>query len=232
MGNQMFQIAATIATALKYNVPYSIPQKALNDWFPVYFNHLPFIPHSGKMYSHHETKPEYEEIKYEGRTLKLNGYFQSYKYFQDYLSEIREAFNLPMFLSQNFVSVHVRRGDYLTNPDFPVLGLQYYYDAISFFIEKGNKWFIIFSDDIPWCKKNINEDLYNDCRILYSEGYTEVQDMGRMACCGNNITSNSSFSVMAALLNINPDKIVVAPQTLFKNANKDMIPENWIRINN
>lgn len=39
MGNQMFQIAAVIGTALKYGVPYSIPKRTLNDLFPVYFTY-------------------------------------------------------------------------------------------------------------------------------------------------------------------------------------------------
>lgn len=232
LGNQMFQIATTIATALKYNVPYSIPQRTLNDWFPVYFKHLPFIPHSGKMYSHHETKYEYEEIKYPGRTLKLNGYFQSYKYFEDYRKEIIKAFRLAGWCKVKEVSIHVRRGDYLTNPDFSVLGIYYYYQSINFFREKGYKKFIVFSDDMDWCKKNINSELYKDCEFDYSENKSEKEDMEYMNVCEHNIISNSSFSWWAAWLNQNPDKIVVAPTTLFKNANKDMIPESWIRINN
>jgi len=67
------------------------------------------------------------------------------------------------------VSIHVRRGDYLIEPEFPVLGIYYYYQAISFFIEKGYTKFFVFSDDIPWCRHNINSELYKGCTFEYSE---------------------------------------------------------------
>lgn len=232
MGNQLFQIAATIATALKYKVPYSISRKTINDLFPVYFDYLPCENHSGRMHSHTEMKNEYEEIKYFGRTLKLNGYFQSYKYFQDYRKEILSALGFNYILLKDFVSIHVRRGDYLTNPDFTVLGIYYYHQAIEFFKEKGYKNFWVFSDDMDWCKKNIHKGIFQDCNFLYAEGEPERNDMCLMSCCEHNIIANSSFSWWGAWLNRNPDKIVVVPDTWFKNVNKDLLPPEWLKFKN
>lgn len=234
LGNQMFQIAATIGTAVKHGVPYSIPKATLNNWFPVYFNHLPehHLGITRKIKTYIEPESRYREISYSSGTLRLNGYFQSYKYFEHCLPEVRQAFNLPQFLAQDFVSVHIRRGDYLTNPDFAVLGMEYYSNAITYFAEKGHRQFIVFSDDITWCKRNITEAIYPGCRILYSEQYTEVQDMGRMACCGHHIVANSSFSVMAAILSLNVNKIVVCPSLWFKGRNQDMLPPEWLIFKN
>lgn len=234
LGNQMFQIAATIGTALKYKVPYSIPQRTLNDWFPVYFTHLPYESHSGRMYSYHEPKPEYQPIEYRGRTMKLNGYFQSYKYFEHCQEDIRKAF-APLLLEDTMerhhgaVSIHVRRGDYLQNPDFPVLSLFYYYQAITYFQQKGYTNFCVFSDDMPWCMLNINSDLYTGCAFYY--GVNDVMVNFASACtCDHHIISNGSLSWWWAFLSNNPGKEVVAPAILFKGANKDMIPAEWKRF--
>lgn len=232
LGNQMFQIAATIATALKYDVPYSIPRQTLNNWFPVYFQNLSYEPHSGKQYTWQEEKPEYKEIIYSGRCLKLNGYFQSYKYFQEYNQDIIRTFSNFRYPYSNVVSIHVRRGDYLTNPDFSVLGMQYYFNAIDFFVKKGYYHFSVFSDHIEWCKKNINSDLYRDCTFVYFEGNSEMFDMKVMANCEHNIIANSSFSWWGAWLNTNPNKIVIAPDTWFKGKNTDMLPPEWLIFKN
>jgi hypothetical protein len=231
LGNQMFQIATTIATALKHKVPYSIPQKTLNDWFPVYFTHLPFQAHSGKKYNHVEQNFCFEEIKYPGRTLELHGYFQSYKYFQDQRADIIKAFGFNWILLKDFVSIHVRRMDYLQNPDFFALGLDYYRQAIEYFRAKGHDHFFVFSDDMEWCHQNLNAREFPGCSFAYSGGETEKMDMKLMSWCEHNIIANSSFSWWGAWLNQNPDKIVVAPAPeWFKNMNKDMIPNEWIKI--
>lgn len=233
LGNQMFQIAATIATALKHKVPYSIPSKTLNDCFPVYFDHFPFQTHSGKMFTWHEKNPQYEEIKYPGRNLLLNGYFQSYKYFQEYNQEIINAFDLGIALTHPpMVSIHVRRGDYLTNPDFTVLNLQYYLASINFFIKNGHTNFCVFSDDMEWCKENINSAWYPECKFWYQQGNAPKVDLNIMASCQHHIIANSSFSWWGAWLSKNPDKIVIAPDTWFKNVNKDMLPAEWLIFKN
>lgn len=230
LGNQMYQIAATIGTALKYNVPYSIPQNTLNDMFPVYFNHLPCPPVPRKITSFHEQKNEYDPIKYEGGALKLTGYFQSYKYFEHCLPQVIKAFGLSYTPAsgKGFVSIHVRRGDYLSLPDFPVLPLYYYYLAIDHFRYKGYTDFKVFSDDIHWCRMNITANIFQNCRFQYSVGASEKEDMESMSSCEHNIVANSSYSIWAAMLNQNSDKIVIAPDIMFKNANKDMIPKTWI----
>src|SRR5690606_38995840 len=58
----------------------------------------------------------------------LDGYFQSETYFQNIKEEIRERFVFPnldkknseikkqILNSENSVSIHIRRGDYVTNP--------------------------------------------------------------------------------------------------------------------
>ena len=63
-------------------------------------------------------------------------------------------------MDKNPVSVHVRRGDYLNDKDYhPVCSREYYDKAFSMFSE--NTSYLLFSDDIEWCKKNfIGKDFY------------------------------------------------------------------------
>jgi hypothetical protein len=54
-----------------------------------------------------------------------------------------------------------------------------------------------------------------------------------MSLCKHNIIANSSFSWWAAWLNVNPNKIVIAPERWFNNkslANQDILPDSWHKI--
>ena len=123
----------------------------------------------------------------------------------------------------NRVSIHVRRTDYLdANRVQYTLPMNYYEKAMAYF---PNDRFLVFSDDMEWCKQNFTGD-----RFDFSEGNNEVDDMNLMACCKHNIISNSTFSTWAALLNPNPDKIVIAPLKWEKINWKPTLPSNWILI--
>jgi len=108
---------------------------------------------------------------------------------------------------KNSVSIHIRRGDYIS--DFPQLlkSNSYYFDNIEK-IEKHKKIenILIFSDDIQWCKENIIDD-----RITYIEGQQDYEDLYLMSLCENNIIIDSSFSWWGAFLNENENKIILRP---------------------
>jgi hypothetical protein len=126
-------------------------------------------------------------------------------------------------LSEESVSLHVRRGDYCTNDGFNVLPMEYYKDALKHV--KGKVY--VFSDDIPWCKAN-----FKDVEFVHMEDYLEFELMKH---CTHNIIANSSFSWWGAFLNENPSKIVVAPQRWrTRDADQEhfmstfILPKNWI----
>ena len=181
--------------------------------------------------------------------IYLNGYWQSEKYCSNIKSIILNDFSVssPLvgknkILSEQIqnsqsISVHIRRGDYISNPLFAdVIGTckpEYYQQAISLFNSKLKKTvFYVFSDDIRWAKENLKLS----SKIIYVDHNTEsncVEDLRLMSLCKHNIIANSSFSWWAAYLNRNPGKTVIAPQLWFKDSslfNKDMIPDSWIRI--
>lgn len=89
---------------------------------------------------------------------------------------------------------------------------------------------LVFSDDISWAKENLN--LENSQFINHNQGKQAYKDLYLMSNCAHNIIANSSFSWWGAWLNINPEKIVIAPKAWFK-VNKDtsdLIPSEWKRM--
>ena len=170
----------------------------------------------------------------------LHGFFQSEKYFHHNRKKILEYFKPTLeiknqlmdkcndLLSGKTCSVHVRRGDYLKFPkEHPTLQPEYYYNSFNEFDDDTT--FLMFSDDIEWCKENIKG--YN---IHYIDESLDFLNIYLMSLCDNNIIANSSFSWWGAWLNENPEKKVIAPKIWFgenkKLETKDIIPESWIKL--
>lgn len=152
-------------------------------------------------------------------------YLQDPKYFLKYEKEIKEMFGngigyLP------YVSIHVRRGDYVDNPFYVQLWETDYYDkAIALFPLKK---FIVFSDDPEYCKERFKGD-----RFQVVTGGDELSDLNEMASCESNILANSSFSWWAGYLNKNIHKQVVAPSPsnwYTDGKVRTVCPPNWILI--
>jgi hypothetical protein len=233
MGNQMYQIATTIATALRNDAEY-VFRKRFNGGDPLYFSHFPeYDPEQ-----HHiqgiikERAHEYHPIQFKP-DHQLHGYWQSEKYYIDFRKEILEAFGWEWELKTGIVSLHIRRGDFvLYQHAFPLCTMEYYDKAIAYFTERGYRKFLVFSDDIDWCKANLKQDV----EFEYSEGLRAVEDCKLMSCCEHHIVANSSFSVWGAWMNRNPDKIVVAPSMYNQFGARvplkthDLVPESWIQI--
>lgn len=179
----------------------------------------------------------------------LEGYWQTFKYFENIDSIIRKEFSFKKnpdsrvleqyqkIQSVNSVSIHIRRGDYVAfksvNAYHGVCSLEYYEKAISLISKKvKDPVFFIFSDEINWAKENIKINgphhfIDNDASVPACE------DLRLMSKCKHQIIANSSFSWWAAWLNDWNGKIVVAPHKWFNEESKDtkdIIPQNWIRI--
>ena len=176
----------------------------------------------------------------------LDGYFQSEKYFSDIRTEILADFSLLpgeadkiVGLSQkiktaNSVSLHVRRGDYVSRPEanafHGICSLDYYRAAIKIIKDRiSEPHFFIFSDDLDWCRDNFS-DLE---KVEFVSGFSPAQDLILMSRCRHNIIANSSFSWWGAWLNQNTKNIVIAPQRWFSDQTidiSDRLPAAWLKI--
>lgn len=178
----------------------------------------------------------------------LKGCWQSERYFFDISNTIRQdlAFRLPMsdqnrdvaqkIEAVNAVSLHVRRGDYVSNPGalsyHGVCPLEYYERAIRYIIERvTDPFFFVFSDDLDWVRNTLQMD-YPVCYVDHNRGSESYNDMRLMSLCSHHVIANSSFSWWGAWLNDSNSKIVVAPKQWFAKALdvSDLLPDSWVRL--
>lgn len=236
VGNQMFMISAVIGYAVKHKMDYFIPDKTIapHIW-PTYFPQFPKVPkHLEIMFEYNEPAHEYTEIPFHP-SICIEGYFQSEKYFSHCRPDILSAFQIP-YKKIEFVSIHVRRGDYLQYRDkHPPVTYEYIKEAVLMFIEKGYNSFVVCSDDIKWCRLMFKGLEVYGAVFTYSTTGDPILDLALMASCEHNICSNSSLSWWAYYLNQNPDKIGVMPEIWFGPGNshlstKDLYPEGIIKL--
>jgi len=153
--------------------------------------------------------------------VSLYGFFQTEKYFKNVENIIRKDFTFKdeilepchdmmqgILENGRVVGLHIRRKDYLTNPNHKFVGIDYYERALSKFPEDINV--IVFSDDSEWCHE---QSLFEDDRFMISENDSGYVDMCLMSMCTDFIIGNSSFSWWASWLG-NKGK-VIAPKNWF-----------------
>jgi hypothetical protein len=234
LGNQLFQIATTTALALRNNDTacfdidghrIGLQGRNASEYLTnVYSKLLNKKIESSDVFN--ENGFDYKEIEYK-ENLKLVGYFQSEKYFSDYKKEINELFQpnediktyilqkYGNILDKNTCSIHIRHGDYLMFPNHhPPCSVNYYNKAMEYF---DNTLFLIFSDDINWCKTIFKGD-----NFIFIENELDYIDLYIMSMCKNNIMANSSFSWWGSWLNNNENKKIIVPSKWFGIAYSDM----------
>ena len=169
----------------------------------------------------------YDTIHLDSRVNNcIYGYFQSYKYFDNYKTEFIKMLHNPysktiesvirQYNNNNTltpVSIHVRRTDYLPLPHIHLnLDMNYYSNAISHFSTE-NSIFIIFSDDVEFIQ---NEPLFKNLpHKIIIDNPDDEYCFWLMSACTHNIIANSSYSWWASYVNRNPDKLVTAPNRWF-----------------
>lgn len=175
----------------------------------------------------------------------FDGYWQSWRYVDIVQDEILGDFTPGYELSlqtnltkevmqgQDSVFVGVRRGDYAEEKShYGSFGAEYYLRAMKTIEEHvTNPVYYIFSNDIPWCKTNLD---WGGRTVIYREKEQQTDDFEElmlMASCKHAIIINSSYHWWGATLISNSNKMVCCPaKWWFDDAPIDIIPENWSRI--
>lgn len=179
----------------------------------------------------------------------LEGYWQSPKYFAAIEAELRNDLEvrdpilglngeLALRIAESTsVSLHVRRGDYASNPitrEFHGLcDTDYYRRAQERLVDLvGPVTFYVFSDDPGWVRENLR--FVGKAEIVDHNGPDrDYEDLRLMTLCRHHIIANSTFSWWGAWLSPYADKKVVAPRNWFKGAPQsadDLLPSDWLRV--
>lgn len=266
LGNQIFQIFATISYAIKtrnqfkflncktlgggsttvrhtfWNTFFSKLNKFLMDSYPENIHVV-----REKNFRFNEL-PIYEMIN---RDTMIYGYFQSYKYFQNYYNVIykligikemkdnlinKMGYNVDFF--NNAISLHFRIGDYKSLQHYhPIMTKEYYEKSLMYIMSKYNdnnsnnnsKFSVLYfceDVDIDDALVTINYLQEKFPNIEFIRGENTLEDweqMLLMSLCHHNIIANSSFSWWAAYFNDWTDKIVCYPSIWFgPSANHDI----------
>lgn len=256
LGNMLFQIAATKSLSIDNNTECSFPNLITHlEYLNSDKSHNPLLDYSNEymfILKNLKVIPSTTDniVRYPWTYVQsppfnndviIDGFFQSEKYFVHNRNKIVE-FIKPTYkiisiikekysniINGNSTSIHVRRGDYLKFPNHhSPQTLEYYKKSIELLKDKTDK-FVVFSDDIEWCKNNLKNN-----NFIYIEDEKDYIELYLISLCKNNIISNSSFSWWGAWLNSNLDKKVVSPKKWFgpniKHNTNDIIPESWIKI--
>ena len=249
LGNCLFQIATAYSISIrdskklicqKHNT--SLVHEPLNHYLDNIFRKINFEELVPNAPTYREPSFNYNEIPKTNNDLILNGYFQSEKYFLDYKNEVLELFDINIkiksrlqskyknVLGKKTCSLHIRRGDYVRLSQFHALQpIDYYQNSVNIIGEEYE--YLIFSDDVEWCKNNFS--FIKNKHFI--EGNTNYEDLYLMSICDNNIITNSSFSWWGAWMNKNETKKVIAPKVWFGEKNshlntKDIYVKNWVII--
>jgi hypothetical protein len=249
LGNVMFQIATAYATSIKnkmdllvdrtnyYGGHYGLDKYRDNILRNVKYSESPVI-----LPGYGEKEFKFNEIPSFTESVKLSGYFQSEKYFEDFRKEILNFFSptekisdklktlYEPYKNKDTCSIHVRRGDYLHLENFHPTQKDFYYKNATQIIGEDIFYFI-FSDDISWCMKSF-DFIKNKIFITNLEDFEEIY---LMSMCSNNIIANSSFSWWGAWMNTNDDKRIISPNMWFGKSlsyydTSDIYCKNWIKI--
>ncbi len=164
------------------------------------------------------------------------GYFQSYRYLES-TSKTHWDLKFPStkFLSEkirlsktDFISLHVRAGDYLSSSEYITLSEHYYKTSM----EEANRQFpgcqlIVFSDDTNFAKNLLSNltkaEFFDDSELRASE----IILLMALAKCV--ITANSTFSYWAGVIGESFGSSVISPESWFtdKVLPEDFFPSSW-----
>lgn len=193
------------------------------------------IPSTRKTFE--ETKMYHPEI-YTFKDKYLEGYFLCNKYYSDILPLIQNEIVFPKHTDTDIqkrnetlmekmdgrhtASIHLRRGDYVTEPANEVLygniATDAYYDAaIKYVLDKDcQTHFYIFSNDPEYAREHYN-DASRFTIVTGNDDVNSLLDMELMSHCRYNICANSTFSLWGARLNKRSDKEMIRTYKMRNN---------------
>lgn len=247
LGNQLFQIFVVLAYAIRYDKNPVFKSEIIDLTRPLYWNGFfknlqCYISNRNLKFFHKyiENSFGFNEIPKFNSDLMLDGYFQSYKYFENEYQDILKQIQIEDFKKNSGydVSVHFRLGDYKVKQEcHPLVPYEYYENTIGCIDEKSNVLYCCEKEDNEVVGEMISSLSNKFKNIRFSKADDSLNDweqMMLMSSCKTNIIANSTFSWWAAYFNANHDKTVYYPSKWFgpalKHSTNDLFPTNWKRV--
>ena len=235
--NQIFQIACAYVLSLKYDKELIICEQEHNphsniNYFDTIFKKIS-INNSLKINNVFREKPDtallYIDLPNFNEDTIIYGYFQNYKYINEYRNEILELFKMDQNRKSrlrniysdldNSYFIHIRRGDYVNNNCHELNLDNYYKKVLNIIRERETNYYTIyvFSNDINYCK---NIEWLQHSNIKFIDGLDELDSLYLMSMCNKGaICCNSSYSWWGAYMINNTEKLVIFPNKWFPNNN-------------
>ena len=256
LANQMFQYAAVKGIAKNRGYSYVVPPSKFTSNADQWQEHQLFVPFNLETFNPLQIqwldlkRPELRERHFHFDEdlfnncpdwVSLHGFYQSEKYFLNVRDELLKDFSFiddienpctEMMEGLNKpIALHVRRTDYAQYGHHPIVGLDYYEKALSYFDK--DREVVVLSDDPTWC---MEQSLFADDRFMISESRNQYIDLCLMTKCSDFIIANSSFSWWGAWLSTSSEKQVIAPMKWFgppldaQHNTKDLYCEGWMKL--
>jgi len=256
LGNQLFQLASVAELSWKYGIPFVLDAKSLDREFGLSFlnvfpnnaykvmsvgTELRFIESQAcgtpKLRSYSEKNFHYTPIKLKGNHIKLQGYFQTEKYFLSISSGLRDLLRQNLQIESGTINSHaaiqIRMGDMARNVrsrNFHGIITDNYIKEACEILDVNPRDLMVFSDDFASIEHEL--PIFYSTNSDRSSSSNALSDLQRLSAQNRLIISNSSFGWWAAWLS---SAKVVAPKNWFakksrKLNTKDLIPIHWFTI--
>lgn len=254
LGNQLFQYAAGLQVANEFSLKYYDGISSLSK-YPTWTYKLGLLFRQDTKHFYRNL-PVYNEASYRFNEIilpslngtVLNGYFQSWKYSDKVINDIRvnaaksinyypQAETLyKKLLSCNSAFFHIRRGDYLSN------GNENYHGVVcNSKVEKTLRALIEskqidcicgFGDDVNLVQRVVDE--MGECIPMVNVSrfnLGDIPEMLLMSACKFSVIANSSFSWWGAHLSSRLEQEVYYPEKWFahnEHDTRDLCPPKWV----
>ncbi|XP_069495054.1 galactoside alpha-(1,2)-fucosyltransferase 2-like isoform X2 [Ambystoma mexicanum] len=226
LGNQMSEYATLFALAKMNGRQAYILPRMFNILAPLFKINLPVLPDAVAKSIKWRNYPlrlrmsdEYKHI--EGQYVKFTGYPVSYTYFFHIKDEIHNEFMFHSAIREDaygsllklkgqrqnatYIGVHIRRGDYAAYMsrrwNGVIAGKGYVEKAIGYFRKKyPEPVFVVVSNDMQWCKKNIDAsrgDVYFSGDGIES---SPERDFALLSHCNHSIMTLGTFGIWSSYL--------------------------------
>ena len=218
LGNELFQWASVTGIAKSLGTKAVFPEWKYSQYFEN-------APETGtQIKSTIKEKHYHYDLSQFKDGYNLEGYFQSYKYFNGFKPIFKQSFLDTLQKPKGKVAaIHVRKGDYVNNPNYYQLPIEYYYYCLS---QITYDTLLIFTDDKEYCK------IHFEClNPVYANG-NEIEDLALMSMCDYIVMSNSSYSWWGAYLSnakvFHCGKLFVGK--MLSNSIKDFYLPQWTKV--